>query len=70
VAVALVTAGDASFDLRKLRFHCCALLADFQQPRKFFVMPELPKNSMGKLMKFRLVELFADHAAETARLDQ
>jgi long-chain acyl-CoA synthetase len=70
VAVALVTAGDASFDLRKLRFHCCALLADFQQPRKFFVMPELPKNSMGKLMKFRLVELFAGHAAETARLDQ
>ena len=70
VAVALVTAGDAGFDLRKLRFHCCALLADFQQPRKFFVMPELPKNSMGKLMKFRLAELFANHAAETERLDQ
>jgi len=69
VAVALVTAANAKFDLRQLRFHCCALLADFQQPRKFFVMSELPKNSMGKLMKFRLVELFADRAAETLESD-
>jgi long-chain acyl-CoA synthetase len=66
VAVALVAADGANFDLRKLRFHCCALLADFQQPRKFFVMPELPKNSMGKLMKFRLGELFAGPVAPTA----
>jgi len=70
VAVALVTTDDAGFDLRKLRFHCCEHLADFQQPRKFFVTPELPKNSMGKLMKFRLAELYAGRAAETARLDK
>jgi long-chain acyl-CoA synthetase len=70
VAVALVAADDASFDLRKLRFHCCEHLADFQQPRKFFVTSELPKNSMGKLMKFRLAELYAGRAAATAGLDQ
>jgi long-chain acyl-CoA synthetase len=70
VAVALVPAADEEFDLRKLRFHCCALLADFQQPRRFFVMTELPRNSMGKLMKFRLVDMFADCAAETAGSEQ
>jgi len=70
VAVALVAADDAGFDLRKLRFHCCEHLADFQQPRKFFVTSALPKNSMGKLMKFRLAELYAGRPAETARLDQ
>jgi long-chain acyl-CoA synthetase len=62
VAVALVLRGH-EFDLRNLRMHCAELLADFQQPRKFFVIPELPRNSMGKLMKYRLTELFSDRAA-------
>jgi long-chain acyl-CoA synthetase len=45
--------------LRQLRFYCCDKLADFQQPRKFFVVDELPRNGMGKLMKFQLVKTFA-----------
>lgn len=59
VAVAIVPVNKPEFDLRQLRFHCCERLADFQQPRKFFVVDELPKNGMGKLMKFQLVKTFA-----------
>ena len=59
VAVALVASDPASFDLRQLRFHCAHALADFQQPRRFFVVEQLPKNSMGKLMKFQLVQAYA-----------
>ncbi len=69
VAVALVVNDDAGFDLRKVRFHCCTHLADFQQPRKFFVTPALPRNSMGKLMKFRLRELFAGPIAATEEIE-
>ncbi len=64
VAIALVPADELSFDLRSLRFHCCERLADFQQPRKFFFVAELPRNSMGKLMKYQLVEMFARGPAE------
>ena len=60
VAIAIVPTDKASFDLRKLRFHCCESLADFQQPRKFFVVDELPRNAMGKLMKFQLVKTYAN----------
>lgn len=59
VAVALVARDPASFDLRQLRFHCAHALADFQQPRRFFIVEQLPKNSMGKLMKFQLVQAYA-----------
>jgi len=59
VAVAIVPVDKAEFDLRQLRFYCCDKLADFQQPRKFFVVDELPRNGMGKLMKFQLVKTFA-----------
>jgi len=59
VAIAVVPTDKETFDLRQLRFHCCERLADYQQPRKFFVVDELPKNGMGKLMKFELVRQFA-----------
>lgn len=59
VAVALVPNDPAHFVLRDLRFHCAHLLADFQQPRQFFIVEQLPKNSMGKLMKFQLVQTYS-----------
>jgi long-chain acyl-CoA synthetase len=59
VAIAIVPVSKAEFNLRQLRFHCSDLLADFQQPRNFFVVDALPRNSMGKLMKFQLVNTFA-----------
>ncbi|MES2025036.1 MAG: class I adenylate-forming enzyme family protein [Pseudomonadota bacterium] len=70
VAVAIVPKDivrfDADGELRKLRFHCAAQLADFQQPRKFFIVETLPRNSMGKLMKFQLVNRFSNAASDVA----
>jgi len=58
VAIAVVPVNKTEINLRQLRFHCCERLADFQQPRKFFVLDELPRNSMGKLMKFQLAKTY------------
>ncbi|WP_076591580.1 class I adenylate-forming enzyme family protein [Herminiimonas arsenitoxidans] len=70
VAVAIVPKDAIRFDtdgeLRKLRFHCAAQLADFQQPRKFFIIETLPRNSMGKLMKFQLTNRFSNTASDVA----
>jgi long-chain acyl-CoA synthetase len=69
VAVAIVARDTVSFhsngDLRKIRFHCAERLADFQQPRKFFLIDALPRNSMGKLMKFQLVKTFSNTTASS-----
>lgn len=45
-------------DLRGLRFFCSERLADFQQPRKWFVVDALPKNAMGKLVRQSLIQSF------------
>ena len=69
VAVAVVMQAAQRFDLRSLRLHCGERLADFQQPRQFHELAELPRNPMGKIMKFQLVEMFspADHRKDIAR---
>ena len=54
VAVAIAPRNPDDFDLRKIRFHCAEHLADFQQPRKYFLMKALPKNEMGKVIKHTL----------------
>lgn len=59
VAIAVVSTDKSAFDLRQLRFHCGEHLADFQQPRNFFIVDELPRNAMGKVMKLHLVKTFA-----------
>jgi long-chain acyl-CoA synthetase len=51
IAAALVFRDAAEFDQRKIRRHCAERLADFQQPRKYFILQELPKNGMGKIIK-------------------
>jgi long-chain acyl-CoA synthetase len=58
IGIALVAKEGAEFDLKQLRRYCAQQLADFQQPRKFFVLDKLPKNTMGKLMKHALVEKY------------
>ncbi len=57
VALALVVKDQGTFDLRALRHFCAAELADFQQPRKFYFLEQLPRNSLGKLTKFKLAEI-------------
>lgn len=58
--VALAVVVKEGFELRKFKFHCANELADFQLPRKYFVVDELPRNNMGKLVKHKLVEMFAE----------
>lgn len=56
VAVALVAKAGQEINLRTVKFHCAKYLADFQQPRKYFIIEKLPRNAMGKLTKHALVE--------------
>lgn len=51
VAVAVIPRFLENFNIRALKIHCADRLADFQQPRRYFVLEDLPKNSMGKIMK-------------------
>ncbi len=51
VAVAIVPRWPQDFNQREIKIYCAERLADFQQPRKYFVIEELPKNSMGKILK-------------------
>ncbi|MDR0454152.1 MAG: acyl--CoA ligase [Deferribacteraceae bacterium] len=61
VAVALVVKDKENFNLKEMRFHCAANLADYQQPLKFFILDHLPKNNMGKLKRYKLSEELAPH---------
>lgn len=54
VAVALVPKSLENFNLKAVRLYCARHLADYQQPRKWFILNALPKNSMGKIMKSAL----------------
>lgn len=41
----------AAPDIRDLQRLCMQRLGDFQQPRRFYVVPALPRNALGKLDK-------------------
>ena len=59
VAVALVLQKD-KVSLRDVKVSCAKNLADYQQPIKYFIVDEVPKNNMGKLMKRVLIETLLD----------
>lgn len=59
VAVAVVPEDRENFNLRTLRHYSAGLLADFQLPRKYFIIDELPRNAMGKITRRSLVEQYA-----------
>jgi len=58
VVAAIVLGHGSVYDQRSLRLWCAQRLADFQQPRRYVVLDELPKNAMGKTMRRVLVERF------------
>ena len=60
VALAVVPKNKTDFNLRSLKHHCARYLSDYQIPRKYFVIDELPKNAMGKVMKRKLVEALSE----------
>lgn len=56
VALAVVPQDGCDIDIRTIRTYCARNLADFQQPHKFFVVDQLPKNTMGKLQRMKILE--------------
>ncbi len=58
VCAALVSAGEANINLEALRFWCKDRLAPYKVPSLIIVVPELPKNALGKVVKPKVVELF------------
>jgi acyl-CoA synthetase (AMP-forming)/AMP-acid ligase II len=64
VAIAIVLKPGCELTKRAVKVHCARHLADFQQPHKIFFLEELPKNSMGKIMKTNLMEYIRKHNRE------
>lgn len=64
VALAVVVKEGAELKKRAIQIQCARNLADYQQPHKIFFVPELPKNSMGKLVKLSLLEYVAKECEE------
>ena len=58
--VAAVTVDGTDFDVAALEAAAAANLARFKQPKAIHVLPELPRNAMGKIMKSELRKRYAD----------
>ena len=69
-AAFIVPAADAdptSYELEALRSWCADTLADYKLPDRVFVLPELPRNAMSKVVRSALVAMVdSDQAAVTA----
>lgn len=61
VAVAIVKKKNAVIDIRMVQVCCAKNLADFQQPHKIYFVGQLPKNSMGKLERRKIIELVEEN---------
>lgn len=64
--VAFVVANPASVDAERLTEHCKASLASYKVPAEFIFVPELPRNSGGKVIKADLIQQLAKAAVSTA----
>ena len=56
----LVPQDGHTLDLDAIKTSIATSLARFKQPQKLVVLPELPRNTMGKVQKKSLREMFAD----------
>lgn len=56
VALAVVPRENTKADLRALKMHCADRLADYQLPRRYFVLNALPRNAMGKIVRHQLAK--------------
>ena len=56
----LVAEGKADLDLDGIKKRIGASLARFKHPQRLVVLPELPRNTMGKVQKKELREQFKD----------
>lgn len=58
VGACIVPAEGHEIDLEELRRYCAEHLADYECPRHWRILDELPKNPMGKVLKTELRGLF------------
>ncbi|MET0447587.1 MAG: AMP-binding protein [Aeromicrobium sp.] len=54
IVVAYLTEGESPIDVDGLRDHCRAKLAAYKVPVEFHVLPEMPLNASGKILKREL----------------
>jgi malonyl-CoA/methylmalonyl-CoA synthetase len=57
--VAALVLKEPSFDTHTLQLWLSEKMAAYKTPRKYLVLPELPRNAMGKVVKSSLKQLFA-----------
>ena len=57
--VIAVIAADGELQINELQDHCRERLASYQLPARFEQLEELPRNTMGKILKRELREKFA-----------
>jgi acyl-CoA synthetase (AMP-forming)/AMP-acid ligase II len=51
VMAVVETEGGAGLDEEAVRTHCLANLARYKVPERFVVVPQLPRNAMGKIVR-------------------
>ena len=56
VAAIIVTKPDTSIDLDTLRKWCGDKMPKYWIPRELVILPEMPRNAMGKINKKELVK--------------
>lgn len=61
VALAIVPKPDTQLSKRRIQIHCAKNLADYQQPHIIVFLDQIPKNSLGKLEKYNLLEYVTKH---------
>ena len=57
IAVAIISK-DKEINLEEIKDWCSEFLSDYKLPRKLIYIDDLPKNSMGKVTKPLVKELF------------
>jgi acyl-CoA synthetase (AMP-forming)/AMP-acid ligase II len=68
IAACVVAVPDQTLDMAALKVHCARLLADYETPRVWHLMDELPKNPMGKTLKRDLRDLLLkNHPLKSTR---
>jgi acyl-CoA synthetase (AMP-forming)/AMP-acid ligase II len=51
IVACIVTVSGVPLDEQALRVHCAQYLADYQVPRRCYMLESLPKSPMGKILK-------------------
>ena len=64
-AVAMVVP-DGQLDITELHKHCKKSLVDYQVPTRFEIIDELPRNTMGKILKRTLRDRLIEQDSATS----